>query len=435
MMRKFVIGLLAVASAAAGVVSGRAGGSPVASVRAASGVGCPAVPAFPHDDGSEALAAGRGLWAVAGGRLVSAGAARSFPASVPGGTVRHVAASPRFGTAYVADLAGPDQVVVVTPSGTRRLREPTEVTHPAWAPSGDLAWATGDGIAVLRHRTGRILRLEAPPGAGTVFSPAFLSPDRLVAVVSAPPTRHVPEGATLDQLWVTRLGAGEWHRVTAFRATDARWSTIRTPIRFGAGVRFVRVTGRASATREPRFELWRFDHGGADRISRLPGERYLAGSRAGRLVWNVPDAAAGRLTLAVEAAGGRLRTIGCGAVMADPLDAIDPDRRPGQGAHVPPRGDWPELDAPSRDRVEQIAVIVGDFATAVEAEVVASDIRAAYPGARVDVVDSATAPLAIKPGVFGALLHLAPEADATAALSTFRDRLPRYASDSWIVTP
>ncbi len=435
MMRKFVIGLLAVTSAAAGVVSGQAGGSPVDTVRAAKGVGCPAMAAFPHDDGGEALAAGRGLWAVAGGRLVSAGAARSLPASVPGGAVRHVAASPRFGTAYVVDLAGPDEVVVVTQSGTRRLREPTEVTHPAWAPSGDLAWATGDGIAVLRHRTGRIMRLDGPPRAGIVFSPAFLSPDRLITVASAPPTRQVPEGATLDQLWVTRLGAGRWHRVTAFRATDDRWSTIRTPIRFGGGVRFVRVAGRASATREPRFELWRYDHGRAARVSRLPGERYLAGSRAGRLVWNVPDTAAGRLTLAVEAARGRLRTIGCGAVMADPLDAIDPDRRPGQGTHVPPRGDWPELDAPSRDRVEQIAVIVGDFATAAEAEVVASDIRAAYPGARVEVVDSATAPLAIEPGVFGALLHLAPDADATAALSAFRDRLPRYAPQSWIVTP
>ena len=50
MMKKFVIGLLAVTSAAAGVVSGRAGGSPVATVRAASGVGCPALAAFPHDE-------------------------------------------------------------------------------------------------------------------------------------------------------------------------------------------------------------------------------------------------------------------------------------------------------------------------------------------------------------------------------------------------
>ena len=80
-------------------------------------------------------------------------------------------------------------------------------------------------------------------------------------------------------------------------------------------------------------------------------------------------------------------------------------------------------------------MIVGDFTTAAEAEVVAADIRAAYPGARVEVADSTTAPLAIRPGVFGALLHLAVDADATAALSVFRDRLPQYAPNSWIVTP
>jgi hypothetical protein len=434
MIRKFVIGLLAVASAAAGVVSGRAGGAPVATVRAASGVGCPVLPVFAEGAAAPAIAAGRGLWAIAGGRLVSAAAGRSVPVPVGEGTVRHVATSAGFGTAYVADLAGDDEVVVVTPSGTRRLQEGDEVTHPAWSPSGDLAWATGDGVAVLRRRTGRILRLEAPPRAGTVFSPAFLSSDRLAAVVSAPPSRQVPEGASLDQLWVTRLGADGWRRVTDFHATDDRWSTIRTPIRFGGGLRFVRVTGRASATREPRYELWRYDHGRVARVSGLDGERYLAGSRSGRLVWNVPDPAAARLILEVEKAGA-LRTIGCGAVMADPIDAVDPDRRSGRGAHVPPRGDWPALDAPSRERTEEIAVIVGDFATAAEAEAVAADIRAAYPGARVDVTDSTTAPLAIGPGVFGALLHLPADADATAALSVFRDRLPQYGPNSWIVTP
>ena len=435
MMRKCVIGLLAVASAAAGVVTGSAGGVPVAAVRAASVVGCPALPGFAQGVGVAALAAGRGLWAIADGRLVSPGAGRSLPSSVREGTVRHVAASAGFGTAYVTDLAGPDEVVVVTPSGTRRLQEPAEVTHPAWSPSGDLAWATGDGVAVLRRRTGRILRLEAPPRAGTVFSPAFLSSERLAAVVSAPPTRHVPEGASLDQLWVRRIGADRWRRVTDFHAIDDRWSTIRTPMRFGGGLLFVRADGRASATREPRFELWGYDNGRVSRLSRLDGERYLAASRAGRLVWNVPDTAAGRLMLAVEGAHGGLRTIGCGSVMADPLDAVDPDRRAGPGAHVPPRGDWPDLDAQSRERTEEIAVIVGDFTTVAEAEAAAADIQAAYPGALVEVADSTTAPLAIRPGVFGALLHVPIDADATTALSVFRDRLPQYAPSSWIVTP
>jgi hypothetical protein len=50
-------------------------------------------------------------------------------------------------------------------------------------------------------------------------------------------------------------------------------------------------------------------------------------------------------------------------------------------------------------------------------------------------VDSTTAPLAIRPGVHGALLHLPQGADPTAALAEFRDRLPEYSDTSWVVTP
>ena len=52
-------------------------------------------------------------------------------------------------------------------------------------------------------------------------------------------------------------------------------------------------------------------------------------------------------------------------------------------------------------------MIVGDFATFAEAETVAGTIGQAFPGSQVEVVDSSSAPLAIRPGVFGALLHLA----------------------------
>jgi hypothetical protein len=140
--------------------------------------------------------------------------------------------------------------------------------------------------------------------------------------------------------------------------------------------------------------------------------------------------------LAVEEATG-LRAIGCGSVMVDPIDAIDPDRRAGQGGeeeHMPPRGDWQALEAPSSP-VEEIAVIVGDFAAPADAEDVATAIRSAYPTSRVEVVDSSTAPSAIRPGVYGAMLHLPIDADPTAALATFRTRLPAYATTSWIVTP
>jgi hypothetical protein len=121
--------------------------------------------------------------------------------------------------------------------------------------------------------------------------------------------------------------------------------------------------------------------------------------------------------------------------MADPPDVVDPDRGSGRGANVPPRADWPELDGSTVDHTEEVAVIVGDFATTAEAEIVAAAIRVAYPDAAIDVVDSSVAPLAIRPGVYGALLHLPIDADPTAALATFRERLPRYAANSWIVTP
>ena len=95
----------------------------------------------------------------------------------------------------------------------------------------------------------------------------------------------------------------------------------------------------------------------------------------------------------------------------------------------------PELDAPTLDHTEEVPVIVGDFDLTRGAEAVAASIEAVYPDSRVDVVDSSVAPLAIRPGVYGALLHLPVDADPTAALAAFRERLPRYSANSWIVTP
>jgi hypothetical protein len=51
------------------------------------------------------------------------------------------------------------------------------------------------------------------------------------------------------------------------------------------------------------------------------------------------------------------------------------------------------------------------------------------------MVDNDDAPLAIRPGVFGALLHLPHDADPSAAIAAFRATLPAYTSNSWIVTP
>lgn len=434
MLRKLVIGAVAVASAAAGLVSGSAVGTPVASVAAVE-VGCGQQPAFARGT-APGLATGNGLWAIAGGRLVSVGAGRSVQpaARAADSTIRHVAASDGFGTAYVVDRPGDDVLVTVTPQGTTRLPQRSEVTHPTWSPEGELAWATGTSISVRDADTGEVVQLRSPVPGGSVFSPVFLSARSLVAVVSAPTNDRVPEGERLGNLWATRIGGARWHRLTNFDAGDDRWVTVRTPVVHGDGIDFVRLAGRGSATRPPRFELWRFEHGAARRIARLGEERYLAGLLGDRLVWNVPDPLRARQTLAVDGPSG-LRTIGCGAVMADPLDTVDPDRGVGRGVHVPARGAWPELETSSHGHAEEIAVIVGDFAASADAAAVAEAIRAEFPGSRVDVVDSTTAPLAIRPGVFGALLHLPSDADPTAALANFRGLLPEYASNSWIVTP
>ena len=436
MVRKLLITAVAITSAVAGFVSAGASDVPVASVSAAGATGCTPLPTFVRGATSRMLSAPGGLLAVSGGRLVSVKSGHSVPVpGVPeGSVVKHVAVSD-YGTAYVVDRAGDDDLIVVTPTGTRRLRQTSEVTHPAWSARGDLAWATGTSIAVLDADTGRVRRLAAPVQGAMVFSPVFVSAHRVAAVVSAPPTARVPEGERLGNIWVARPGGHRWSTVTSFTAGLDRWTTVRTPIVHRGVVYFVKVSGQASATRRPTFELWKLDHGVASRVRRLPSERYLAGVQGSRLVWNVPDATTGRQVLAIDGAGG-LREIGCGAVMTEPLDAVDPDRRSGSGHHVPPRGDWPEL-APTAgsDHAEAIAVIVGDFATSAEAEQVAQAIRGAFPSSVVDVVDSTVAPSAIKPGVFGALLHLPEDADPTAAMAEFRGKLPAYASNSWIVSP
>ncbi len=436
MVRKLLITAVAITSAIAGFISAGATDVPPASVSATGTTGCRPVPGFARTAASRALSAPAGLLAVSGGRLVSVSAGRSMPAPrVPEGSVaKHVAVS-EFGTAFVVDNVGSDDLVVVTSRGTRRLRQATEVTHPTWSARGDLAWASGSSIAVLDAGTGRVRRLAAPIDGATVFSPVFVSARRVAAVVSSPPNAGVPEGERLGNLWVARPGGHGWRRMTSFTAGLDRWTTVRTPIVHRGVMHFVKVSGRASATRRPRFELWTLERGVATRVRQLPSERYLAGSRGSRLVWNVPDEATGRQILAIDGADG-LREIGCGSVMTEPLDAGDPDRRGGAGHHVPPRGDWPEL-APSAGsgHTEEIAVIVGDFATSAEAEQVAQVIRGAFPSSQVDVVDSSDAPSAIEPGVFGALLHLSHDADPTAAMAEFRAKLPVYTSNSWIVSP
>lgn len=371
--------------------------------------------------------------AVTGEGLPSTGRSRALATSTGQGTIKHAAVRPGVGTAYVIDRAGADIVVAMTREGRDVLPQAAEASNPSWSASGRLAWSTGSAILVRDPVSGRIDELPAPVQGGQVFAPVFLSDRRIAAVVSPPTDDRVPEGEQLNDLWATDVAGTRWRRLTHFRAGGDEWVTVRTPIARAGGIDFVRVSARGSSTAAPRFELWRFAHGAASRVRRLAGERYLAGRLRGQLVWNRPDPSNNRFLLQIEQAS-RMRTIGCGAVLVDPFDVPDPDRRSG-GSHVPPREEPPDLGMASGAGSEEVSVIVGDFQTVAEAEVVVREIRRDYPGSLVEVVENDDAPLAIRPGVFGALLHLPREADPSAAIAAFRAVLPAYTSNSWVVTP
>jgi hypothetical protein len=340
MMRRLLIATVVLASSAAGLLAAWAGGSPVASVRSAPPRGCPSLPTFAR--GAPGLASGRGIWAVAGGRLVSVAAGRAvtgeglpsmrrsrpLATSTGQGTIKHAAVRPGVGTAYVIDRAGADIVVAMTREGRDVLPQASEASNPTWSASGRLAWSTGSAILVRDPVSGRIEELPAPVQGAVVFAPVFLSDRRIAAVVSPPNDDGVPEGEQLNDLWATDVAGTRWHRLTHFRAAGDDWVAVRTPIVRAGGIDFVRVSARGSSTAAPMFELWRYAHGAASRVRRLAGERYLAGRLRGQLVWNRPDPSNNRFLLQIEQAGG-MRTIGCGTVLVDPIDVPDPDRRSG----------------------------------------------------------------------------------------------------------
>ena len=238
------------------------------------------------------VASGHAIVAADGDRLVAmttGGGPVSLVSAVPG-MVRHVATAPDTGTAYVVDRRGADTVVALTPHGTLTFPQTGEATHPTWSSRGDLAWSVGTGLRVRTADGGGVRRIPTPVPGGRLFSPVFRSPRSVVAVLSSPPSAAVPEDERLNNLWRYDLPTGRWHRVTGFTAGSDRWTAVRTPIRRGDGsLEFVTITGRGSATHEPRFALWSLTGGAARELRTLPGERYLAGEMGGDRLWNVPD--------------------------------------------------------------------------------------------------------------------------------------------------
>ena len=441
MMRRLLIATVVMASSAAGLLAAWAGGSPVASVRSAPPRGCPSLPTFAR--GAPGLASGRGLWAVAAGRLVSvaagravtgeglpSGRSRALATSTGQGTIKHAAVRPGVGAAYVIDRAGADIVVAMTREGRDVLPQAAEASNPSWSQNGRLAWSTGSAILVRDPVTGRIDEFPAPTQGAHVFAPVFLSDRRIAAVVSRPTDDRVPEGEQLNDLWATDVAGTRWRRLTHFRAGGDEWVAVRTPIARAGGIDFVRISARGSSTAAPRFELWRFAHGAASRVRRLAGERYLAGRLRGQLVWNRPDPSNNRFVLQIEQASG-MRTIGCGAVLRSD-DVPDPDRRSG-GSYVPLREERPDLGTASGAGAEEVSVIVGDFRVA-QAEAVVREIRRdplhlSSRWSRTTTRRSRSAP--VSSGRCCIFL-----AKPTRAQRSQRSRvLPAYTSNSWVVTP
>ena len=173
------------------------------------------------------------------------------------------------------------------------------------------------------------------------------------------------------------------------------------------------------------------------RVDVLDREMYLAGPDGRARLWNVPDIGAARVDLVREAPDGTRTTIGCGATLMDPIDAVDPDHAAAVGNAAPDRGPFPP-DAGSEAAAaaaSEIGILVGDFATPEAAQTALTAIRATGGDAAwAKSVDASTAPHAVRPGAYGVFVPLAADAGARAALAAFRAALPAYASTSWVVT-
>jgi hypothetical protein len=389
----------------------------------------PAIAARPCPADVGAADASAGVAAVQDRTLIGAVGAATAPALATTSLPRHVTTGPA-GAAYVEDRPGEDAVVLATAGTVHVLRQDGEAYHPTLSASGDAAWGVDDRL-VVRTTSGQ-REIPGPRSGGIVFAPVFVGRD-VVAAVSAPPTRAVPEDGWSDDLW--RYGGARWHRLTSFRAGPDRWTAIRTPFLAPDGsVEFVLVQGRASQSEFPRFSLWHDDGHTVQRLATLDGERYLAGyGPDGARLWNVPDRTTETWLIQRETAHG-LSTVGCGAVAVDPMDAADPDRA---GHAAPPR-------APTHRETAQLdpgdpmeaALLIGDFTSEVAADVVAQQVTQAYEGsAPVDVVKGGSGSTIVQPNRWAIVLRLPATTDGTAELEAMRALLPDYADHMWVVVP
>ncbi len=371
--------------------------------------------------------------AVASNRVL--GATAPAVADVAGPSMlRHLSTS-SVGTVVVRDRPGPDDVEIATAQGSVVIPQHGEVLHPAWGPGGSLAWGLDDRL-VIRSAGGSLRSVAGPRRGATVVAPVFDGAD-IVAVVSAPPTRAVPEDEWSNDLGRYQTARDRWVRLTSFPADADRWTAIRTPTPTPDGsIEFVVIRGRATETRLPAFSLWRLRNGRVARMMALPDERYLAGiDGEGARLWNVPDRANARWLIQRETPDG-LQTVGCGAVAVDPADTVDPDRT-GHGA--PARARAPRTGEATGevagDPIEA-ALLVGDFSSETAAGLVAQQVARAYAGALpIDVVQGGQHSSILMPGSWAVLVRLSGTTDGSAELDAFRAAFPAFASHVWIAAP
>jgi hypothetical protein len=372
------------------------------------------------------LAEGAGTIAVANHELVVIGKRRDGclhqRTVMKKGLLRHVAAAPDLGTAFVEDATGEDTVVVITEDGIERVSGGGEVTQPSWSSDGRLAWAVDmDRLAVLGRSGASVRTIPAPRAALGVFSPVF-SDDSLVAVTSEDVPGFVAyEDDQLNNLWAYDEASGRWKQLTNFSATADRWSIIRTPVTLDDGsVLFVRATGRASQTGMPSFELWKLTGERAAKVRDLPREMYLAGTREGSLLWNVFSDRCGDWELLVERPGG-LQQLGCGAVLVDPVNVTDGDLEVEEHAAEPAPGGEPEDPATAT-----AGVVIGDFATKAAAA------RVLVKVADGSVITHKDAPQAVRPGAFAVTVAIPAGSTAEETLAAVRKAVPRLAAKSYL---
>jgi len=423
-MKKVITFVVAVAVGALGVAARPGGAAQPASAFARCGGGS-------ARSDMHTLAVGAGF-AGADGAAISQTSPAGIEVVVPPdggrGVLRHVSSSPGVGTAYVRDRKGGDLVVSVTGRGIRRFATRTEALQPSLSAQGDLVWAERSGLRLVPADARTPTRIAGPTRGGMTFSPVFASRRTIVVAVAAPPTAAVPEDEYLSNLWRYDIRSSRWVRSTTFRGGPDRWTIVRTPFLAPDGsIQFVRVSGRASIDRAPRYELWRLRGDIARRLRALPGEMYLAGFEGYARLWNLREGATGAWLIRRERADGSLEDAGCGAVMVDPLDRTDPDVRSGSRSSSIGGAD-PATSSPAGD-----AIIVGDFSSVAAASDASATIGAAL-GSTPSIVDAKTQPAVVRPGVWAVLIPVAAGADSEAELARFRATVPAFAGWSWIVS-